>query len=415
MGFDEVIDAAAVIVTVSAIFAYINARFLRFPSTIGVMLIAITVSAFLWLLSVLGITNIQTEVFYALESLDFNETLFQGMLSFLLFAGALHTQLHVLAKHKWTVMGLATVGVVISTLLIGIFSFYLLQWMSCEIPIQWCLLFGALITPTDPIAVLATFERLSVDAGLEATIAGESLFNDGVGVVVFSVMLLLLQMPEDLTAVLVAELFFVEAIGGVALGLLLGWVSRYLLITVNSYKIEVLITLATVMGGYGLAEKLHTSGPMAVVVAGLIIGHVLHQRTLSDVERESIHKFWSLIDEVFNIALFSLLGLEILLIPFEWPWVVSSLLLIPFLLLARAISVGVPLGLSRLTSPKLPPHLLTVLIWGGLRGGISVALALSLPAGEFRDLLLTLTYIVVIFSIVVQGLSIGWLIRWLQR
>ena len=407
---NSIIDIAAILVSVSAVFAYINHRFVGLPTTIGVMVIAMLVSFSAYLLSLLGFGDFQNYATNLLEGIDFNRTLLHGMLSFLLFAGALHVDLSDLRKQKWLILSLATIGVCISTFLVGTITYYLLSALSCHLPYIYCLLFGALISPTDPIAVMATVKRLGVSKELETTIAGESLFNDGVGVVVFMVLLMLLLSPEQIDAAHVAVLFAEEALGGIVFGLVLGAIGYYLLNTIDNFKVEVLITLALVMGGYGFAMYLHTSGPIAVVVAGLITGSVLRERVMSARTRQSVDDFWELIDEILNVILFALIGLEMLIIPFEGEWFLAGVLLIFVVVAVRVVSVGVPIRLVGLKR-KMQPHLVKILTWGGLRGGISVALALSLPDGEFRDLVLFLTYIIVVFSIVVQGLTIGPLIK----
>ncbi len=407
---NSIIDIAAVLISVSALFAYINHRFIGLPTTIGVMVIAMSASLLIYLLSLLGLGDFHAQATHLLEGIDFNRTLLHGMLSFLLFAGALHVNLSDLRKQKWLILSLATIGVCISTFLVGTTTYYLLTALSCQLPYIYCLLFGALISPTDPIAVMATVKRLGVSKELETTIAGESLFNDGVGVVVFMVLLILLQSPGQIDATTVAILFVEEAIGGIVFGIVLGGLGYYLINTIDNHKVEVLITLALVMGGYGLAMYLHTSGPIAVVVAGLITGSVLRQHAMSDRSRQSVDYFWELIDEILNVILFALIGLEMLIIPYESQWFAAGLLLIGVVVAVRIISVGVPIRLIGLKT-KMQPHLVKILTWGGLRGGISVALALSLPDDDFRDLVLFLTYIIVVFSIVVQGLTIGPLIK----
>ncbi|MEM7358255.1 MAG: sodium:proton antiporter [Pseudomonadota bacterium] len=407
---DSIIDLAALLISVSALFAYVNHRFIGLPTTIGVMIIAMTASLLVYLTGQLGFTAFQDQVSTMLASIDFNKTLLHGMLSFLLFAGALHVNLNDLRQQKWLILSLATVGVTISTFLVGTVTYYLLELLSLQLPFLYCLLFGALISPTDPIAVMATVKRLGVSKELETTIAGESLFNDGVGVVVFVVLLMLLQTPDTLDAGQIVIVFLEEAVGGIIFGLVLGGIGYYLINTIDNYKVEVLITLALVMGGYGLAMYLHTSGPLAVVVAGLLTGNVLREHAMSDQTRQSIDDFWELIDEILNVILFALIGLELLIIPFELQWFWGGLLLIPIVLFVRVFSVGIPIRLIGLKQ-KVAPHLVKILVWGGLRGGISVALALSLPEGDARDLVLFLTYIVVVFSIIVQGLTIGPIIR----
>lgn len=411
---NNIIDIAAILISISALFAYINHRFIGLPTTIGVMIIAMLTSLFVYVLGLIGLGDFHSKATELLAGIDFNKTLLHGMLSFLLFAGALHVNLNDLRKQKWIIFSLATVGVVISTFLVGTATYYLLGLLSCHLPYLYCLLFGALISPTDPIAVMSTVKRLGVSKELETTIAGESLFNDGVGVVVFMVLLMLLQDPENISASQIAIVFAEEALGGIVFGLVLGALGYYLIGSIDNYKVEVLITLALVMGGYGLAMYLHTSGPIAVVIAGLLTGSVLRKHAMSERTRQSIDDFWELIDEILNVILFALIGLEMLIIPFEGQWFIGGLLLIAVVLLVRVVSVGLPIRLIGL-KVKMMPHLVKILVWGGLRGGISVALALSLPEGESRDLVLFITYVVVVFSIVVQGLTIGPFIRRMTR
>ncbi|MDG1904112.1 MAG: sodium:proton antiporter [Arenicella sp.] len=408
----SVIDLSAVLITISALFAYINHRFIGLPTTIGVMMVALIASVLVYVAGLLGWADVQNQATSMLGEIDFNQTLLHGMLSFLLFAGALHVNLTDLKKQGWVILSLATVGVVMSTFLVGTAAYYLLAALSYHLPYLYCLLFGALISPTDPIAVMATVKRLGVSKELETTIAGESLFNDGVGVVVFMVLLILLQQPESITPSHVAILFVEEAVGGLLLGTALGLLGYYLMRSIDNYKVEVLLSLAIVMGGYSLAVALHTSGPIAIVVAGLITGQVLRSEVLSDQTCRSLNEFWELVDEILNVVLFALIGLEVLIIPFEGQWFLASLFLIVIVIAIRFFSVGLPIRLiDWVTTRKLAPHLVKILTWGGLRGGISVALALSLPSGEYRDLILFLTYVIVVFSIVVQGLTIGPLIK----
>lgn len=402
----SIIDLAAILITISALFAYINHRFIGLPTTIGVMIVAMLASLLLYLVGLLGLSDVHVHAKVLLEGIDFNQTLMHGMLSFLLFAGALHVNLNDLRNQKWVILSLATVGVCLSTFVVGTATFYLLALLSCHLPYLYCLLFGALISPTDPIAVMATVKRLGVSKELETTIAGESLFNDGVGVVIFTVLLMLLQSDAELTAAHIGLVFLEEAIGGILFGLILGAIGYYLINTIDNFKVEVLITLALVMGGYGLAMALHTSGPIAMVVAGLITGNVLREHAMSEQTRDSIDQFWELIDEILNVILFALIGLEMLIIPFDAQWLLAGLLLIAVVLVSRFLCVGLPIQLIRLRT-TLSPNIVKILVWGGLRGGISVALALSLPSGEFRDLVLFLTYVIVVFSIVVQGLTLG--------
>jgi len=407
---NNIIDLAAILISVSALFAYINHRFIGLPTTIGVMIVAMLASLFIYMLGLLGFGDLHLQAKQLLGGIDFNRTLLNGMLSFLLFAGALHVNLDNLKDQKWVILSLATFGVCLSTFLVGTIAYYLLAALSCHLPYIYCLLFGALISPTDPIAVMATVKRLGVSKELETTIAGESLFNDGVGVVVFTVLVMLLQNPGDIDAAHVGLIFVEEAVGGIVFGLILGGLGYYLIKSIDNYKVEVLITLAIVMGGYGLAMSLHTSGPIAIVVAGLLTGNVLRQHAMSDQTRQSVDDFWELIDEMLNVILFALIGLEMLVIPFDGQWLFAGVALIAVVLMSRFVAVGIPIRLIALKI-KLAPNLVKILVWGGLRGGISVALALSLPEGDERDLVVFLTYIIVVFSIVVQGLSIGPFIR----
>lgn len=401
----SLIDIIAIVISLAAIFSYINHRTIRLPNTIGVMLIALVFSLLLLLVDqfVSGITRHALNI---LNNIDFNRTLMEGMLSFLLFAGALHVNLDDLAKQKWVIGSLATGGVLVSTFIIGSLSWMVFDLLGMDIGFGYCLLFGALISPTDPIAVLGILKKVGAPKSLETKITGESLFNDGVGVVVFIVLFGIVTGGQQIEVGNIAVLFVQEAIGGGVLGLLLGWLAYRMLQQVDNYQVEVLITLALVMGGYALAGALHLSGPIAMVVAGLLIGNHGRRLAMSDTTREHLDTFWELVDEVLNAVLFVLIGLEVLVLSFSGNTWLAAALLIPVVLLSRFVSVGIPVSLLRLRL-QFTPGAVRVLTWGGLRGGISVALALSLPFGVERDVILTVTYAVVIFSIVVQGLTIG--------
>lgn len=404
------LNIAAILVTVSALFSFINYRFIKLPTTIGLMLIALVVSLLLLAAGKLGLGELETQAKTLLSAIDFNQTLMQGMLSFLLFAGALHINLNDLAKQKWVISSLATFGILISTFLIGGFSYFLLDWLGVGLPLIYCLLFGSLISPTDPIAVLGILKSANAPKTLETKIAGESLFNDGVAVVVFIVLLGIAASGDEISAGHIALIFLEEAVGGVVFGLAIGWLTYQMLKQVDNYQVEVLLTLALVMGGYALASAIHVSGPIAVVVAGLLIGNHGRMFAMSEHSREHLDTFWELIDEILNAVLFVLIGLEVLVLPFTSDVLIAGLALIPLILAARFTSVGLTITLLRFRR-EFTPGVIKILTWGGLRGGISVALALSLPAGEARDVILAITYIVVIFSIVVQGLSIGRLVK----
>ncbi|KPK03904.1 MAG: sodium:proton antiporter [Betaproteobacteria bacterium SG8_39] len=406
----HLLDVVALLVSLTALLAYANHRLLRLPTTIGVMLIALLLSFALILAGELGY-GVEAWAERIVARIDFNEALMHGMLSFLLFAGALHVDLNDLARQKSIIATLATAGILLSTVLVGSALYLLLPLAGMALPYVWCLVFGALISPTDPIAVLGILKSAKVPRSLEVKVAGESLFNDGVGVVVFLVLLGIATRGGDVSATAVAGLFALEALGGVLLGLGLGMLTYGMLKSVDSYQVEVLLTLALVMGGYALATALHTSGPIAIVVAGLFIGNQGRRFAMSDTTREHLDTFWELVDEILNAVLFVLLGLEILVLSFRGEYLVAGLLTIPVVLLARWASVGLPV-LAMRRRRRFTPGAITVMTWGGLRGGISVALALSLPAGsEARELLIAMTYVVVVFSILVQGLSVGAVVR----
>lgn len=405
-----ILNLAAILVTLAAIFGYINHRYIRLPNTIGLMLIALVMSLSLIVMGYFGFTGIEHHAQQILSSIDFNTTLMHGMLSFLLFAGALHVNLEDLANQKWVVTILATLGVTLSTFLVGTAAWYVLGWLNVQLPYIYCLLFGALISPTDPIAVMGILKTAGAPKTLETKIAGESLFNDGVAVVIFMVLLTIATGDTEITPGYVALLFAEEAVGGIVFGLATGFLTYHLLKNANNYQVEILLTLALVMGGYALATAIHVSAPLAMVVAGLLIGNHGRQFAMSEYTREHLDTFWELVDEILNAVLFVLIGLELLVLTFIDDHLLASVIMIPTVIIARMISVGLPIGFLRFKR-TFSPHVVKILTWGGIRGGISVALALSLPAGPERELILSLTYVVVIFSITVQGLTIGKLVR----
>jgi len=399
----------ALLLTASAVFSYINHRFLKLPTVIGIMLVALVFSLGLNLLGPIGIL-LEHEVQEMLASIDFDETLLHGMLSFLLFAGALHVNLNDLSRQRGIIFVLATFGVVGATFLIGGISWITFGLIGLDIPFIYCLLFGALISPTDPIAVLGILKQSSAPKSLEAKIAGESLFNDGVAVVMFLVIARIAADGTEVSAGEVLLIFSQEAIGGLMFGLGAGGLTYWMLKSVDNYQVEVLLTLALVTGGYSLAEALHLSAPIAIVVAGLLIGNHGRVLAMSEKTRGHLDTFWELVDEILNAVLFVLIGLEVLALVFIQEYLLAGLIAIPIVLLARFVTVGIPITIMR-RFRNFTPKAIQILTWGGLRGGISVALALSLPAGEIRDTLVAVTYAVVVFSILVQGLTIGPLIR----
>jgi len=407
----KVLNIIAAVVSISAIFSYLNHRFIKLPTTIGLMIIALLFSLMLIVLNHFGVAELQGFARDALEELDFSQTLFHGMLSFLLFAGALHINLNDLAKQKWVIFLLATFGVVLSTFLVGAALYYCLLWLGMGIPFIYCLLFGALISPTDPIAVIGLLKSAEAPKSLSTKIAGESLFNDGIGVVIFLVILSLATSEQAFDASQVGLLFLKEAVGGIIFGLILGLLGFLLLKDIDNYQVEILITLAMVMGGYTLATAMHTSGPLAMVVAGLLIGNQGRVFAMSEKTRQHLDNFWELVDEFLNAILFVLIGLEIIVITFTGSALLAAVMAIPLVLLVRFISVGLPVSVLRKFRP-FTPHAIKIMTWGGLRGGISIALALSIPASAERDLILSMTYIIVIFSIIVQGLTVKKLVSY---
>ncbi len=401
----EILDLCALLLSLAAIFSYINFRFIKLPTTIGVMLIAMLLSVSLVILGHFGFEGIQNRATAVLEGIDFNKALMHGMLSFLLFSGALHVNLEDLARHKWIISILATFGVVISTFLVGGSAWIVFSLIGIKLPFIYCLLFGSLIAPTDPIAVIGILKKAGVPKSLETKITGESLFNDGVAVVVFLVIMGIAAGGHDVTAGHIFVLFAEEAIGGIFFGFAIGWLTYLMLKSVDNYQVEVLLTLALVMGGYSLAYTIHVSGPIAMVVAGIFIGNRGRLFAMSEKTREHLDSFWELMDEILNAVLFLLIGLEVLVLATKGSYLIAGLAMIPVVLLARFISVGLPVTFMRRIK-DFSPDAVKIMTWGGLRGGISVALALSIPSGPEREVLLTVTYIIVVFSILVQGLTI---------
>jgi CPA1 family monovalent cation:H+ antiporter len=401
----EVLDLCALLLSLAAIFSYINFRFIKLPTTIGVMLIAMLLSVSLVILGHFGFEGIQNKATAVLEGIDFNKALMHGMLSFLLFSGALHVNLEDLARHKWIISILATFGVVISTFIVGGSAWIVFSLIGIKLPFIYCLLFGSLIAPTDPIAVIGILKKAGVPKSLETKITGESLFNDGVAVVVFLVIMGIVAGGHDVTVGHIILLFVEEAIGGIVFGFAIGWLTYLMLKSVDNYQVEVLLTLALVMGGYSLAYTIHVSGPIAMVVAGIFIGNRGRLFAMSEKTREHLDSFWELMDEILNAVLFLLIGLEVLVITTKGSYLIAGMVMIPVVLLARFISVGLPVTFMRRIR-DFSPHAVKIMTWGGLRGGISVALALSIPSGPEREVLLTVTYIIVVFSILVQGLTI---------
>ena len=415
MTVDTIFNLVALLITLAAVFGYINHRWIKFPHTIGLVVVALAASIVVLLADALfPVLGLQAVVKRTLTDIDFEDTLMKGVLSFLLFAGALHVDLDSLIKRRWAISVLATVGIVTSTLIVAGMMFYGFGLFGFDVSFIYCLVFGSLISPTDPVAVLGILKEIDVPETLEAKIAGESLFNDGVGVVLFSVLVSIAAGSAGghgaLDAAGVAELFVVEAVGGVVLGLVAGYSAYRAMKTINQHTLEVLITLSLVMATYGIALQFHVSGPLAMVVAGLFIGNHGKRFAMSETTREHMETFWSLVDEVLNSLLFVAIGFEVVAVAVTGQSIGVALLAIPVVLFARWVSVATPMTLLSLRQ-EFTRGAIPVLTWGGLRGGISVALALSLPMSSVKPILLSTTYAVVIFSIVVQGLTIGRVVR----
>ena len=403
-------ETASLLVVASALFAWLNYHLIKLPTTIGIMVIALVFSLGMVLVGHFGPLDPAAIGAHWLKEIDFNTTLMDGMLSFLLFAGALHVDLQRLLKSRAIIALLATAGVLLSTAIIGFGSYFILGLMGIELSLMYCLLFGSLISPTDPVAVMSILKTAGAPKDLEVKIAGESLFNDGIAVVIFLALLGIASGDANADAAGIAKLFALEAGGGIVLGLACGALVYWMLADVDNYQVEVLLTLALVMGGYTLAHMLHVSGVLAMVIAGLLIGNHGRAKAMSETTREHLDTFWELIDEILNAVLFLLIGLEVMLVQFSSTILSAGIAMAILTLGSRFISVWLAttaLGVRTSIHPKLT----TLLTWGGLRGGISVALALGLPQGPMRETVLALTYVVVVSSILLQGLSIGKLIE----
>lgn len=406
-------DIMAILLMLTAMFGWINHALLKMPQTIGLLVMALTLSLALIALEVtFPSANIYNNAVSVIAQVDFESTVLNGLLAFLLFAGALHVDFAAMRSRLLPIAAMATGGVVISTLIVGCGFWWLSQAFGMPVSILWSLVFGALISPTDPVAVLSTIKRIKVPQSLEIIITGESLFNDGVGVVLFTLLLTAAvnaggENPDALEAL---KLFLVEAGGGVLLGLVFGYIAYRAMRAIDDYPVEVLISLALVTGTYALANRLHISGPIAVVVAGILVGNRGPVDALSEQTQRFLFGFWTLIDEVLNSVLFMLIGLEVLILRFSGSLLGLAVSAVPLILIARFVAVSLPvIGLKawiRFDKGTIP-----VLTWGGLRGGISVALALALPDSEVKTVILAATYAVVVFTIVVQGLTLSRLVR----
>lgn len=410
----ELYVSFSILIVIATIFSYINHRFLKLPSSIGIMVIAMIFSIGLVIIG--QITTQPLNDFYELvRHIDFTKMLMVGMLNFLLFAGAIHINLNDLKEQKIPIIVYSTLGVIISTAVVGAALYFLLDYllpmigMHLEIPFIYCLLFGALISPTDPIAVMSILKQAKVSKALETKVAGESLFNDGIAVVLFTVIFNIAQGIEhfDLSVVSISWLLLKEVAGGLLVGAGLGYLASYAIRTANDNKLSVMITLSVVMGGYLIASSMHISGPLTMVAAGLIIGHKKRQNKEHDAKSPNVlGTFWELIDDVMNTILFLFIGFELLLIPNLQNYWLTGVICIVVVLFARYISIKIPAMIIPFKE-KFSQGTIVILVWGGLRGGVSIALALSIPEGPYKPVIIGATYFVVVFSIIVQGLSIG--------
>ena len=408
------LQSFSIIFSLAAFFSFINYKWLKLPTTIGLMAMSLVTVAIIWMSK--GIFP-GFYIFFCdiVTNSDFKTLLFEGILSFLLFAGALHVNIEELAKEKWSVLLFATLGVLISTGIVGVMTYYAAQLIGVELSFLNALLFGALISPTDPIAVLAILKKTNIAKNLQVKIEGESLFNDGIGVVVFSGILLLsggsISPEESSVGVEIGSLFLEEAVGGIVYGAILGFIGYSCIKSIDDNpQLAVMISLAIAMGGYSIASILHVSGPLAMVVSGIIIGNKINVASNIGVTRKLLNNIWEILDDVLNGVLFVLIGLSIHLLKFEMTHLVLGFLAIAIVLIARFLSVLLPYSLLK-HSEKTSLKTVSVLSWGGLRGGISIALALSLTANSSSEIILYITYSVVLFSILVQGLSIGPLVK----
>jgi CPA1 family monovalent cation:H+ antiporter len=403
----ELYYSFSVLIVLASLFAYINLRYIKLPSAIGIMLMAIIASLLIRFAGSTFFPDTTVKIFKLVSELDFTEVLMGAMLNFLLFAGAIHVKFADLKKQRLPVLTFSTISVILSTFVIGGILYFIAPLLGVQLPFIYCLLFGALISPTDPIAVLGILRKAHVKKSLETKITGESLFNDGVAVVLFAVILQVAHTnAAEISLASISWLLAKEVIGGLLLGIVLGITASKAVKQIDDYIVSVLITLSVVMGGYLIARAFHISGPLTMVAAGLLMGNYGRKVMMSRVTEDYLTKFWELIDEILNAVLFLFIGFELLLIKdFSTYWQISVAAIF-IVLFARFISIWIP-SLIVPFNPKLSRASITMLVWGALRGGVSIALVISVPNADYKGLLLEMTYFVVVFSIVVQGLTIG--------
>ena len=395
--------ALIILICLSASFAYINQKFLKLPFVIGLFLLS-TILSLVVFSSKIWLNIPYPEIKQGIENAHIDKIILNILLGFLLFAGAMHTNWDNLKKQIKSIAIFSLFGVILSTLIIAVMFFGLSQILNLQIEFIYCLLFGALISPTDPIAVLGILTKANVPKKTEIKIVGESLFNDGVGVVLFIALLETIH-SGSFSISNFGILFLQEAVGGIIMGLLLGYILYILLKSIDHYETEILLTLAFVMGGYALCNFLHISGALAMVVTGLMVGNFRQEIAMSDVTKEYVHKFWELVDVILNAILFILMAFVLLVIDFKTNYIILGILSILIVLISRIFIVYFP----HLLFPKLlnlENKEAKIITWGGLRGGLSLALALSLPESETKNIIMVATYFCVLFSILVQGLTI---------
>lgn len=405
-------NISGIILGLVSLIGYINYRWVKLPDVIGMTAISLIMSVFA-VIEGSRLPILQTIAKTIVLSLNFPELIFHGFLGILLFAGSMHVNLSALKEQKIPVILLSTVGVILSTLMVATFSMVLLDFLKIPYSLTACMLFGAIISPTDPIAVLAVLKKVGVPESVETKIVGESLFNDGMAVVLFMSILTISHGGSDFNSHLVLSALLREIVGGLIFGMVAGYIGYRILKDVDSYQLEIITTLAMAIGGYAMAESLHVSAPLAVVVMGLFVGNQGTSIAMPDKTKEHLLPFWALLDELLNLILFALIGLEVMSIVFETKQVVAGLLIIPLVLIARAISVWAPLTITKVFG-TISPNTLKIMTWGGLRGGISVALAISLPTIPVKETIITMTYIVVVFSLLVQATTLGRFVKTLS-
>jgi len=397
----------AIILSLAVFINYVNHRFIKKQPTLIILLTSFGLSLVLLILDKLGFHNITQNASQFISRLNFREIMMNFMLGLFLFAGSLTIDISRLKKQKWDIIVLATITTILSTFIIGWTLYYLLKWIHLPLAFPYCLLFGALISPTDTIAILGFFKQYKGPKKLSLAVVGEALFNDCVGLVLFVVIYYLAFSNQPITVTLMSELFLFHTLGGIAFGLWLSWVAYLLMKPIDDYKTEILLTLALVTGGYTLAEAMRVSGPLAMVTVGIFIAN---NKSLLRNTRELVEGFWEIIDDLLNAILFLLIGFEVLVIPFSWWQIVAALCMIPIVLAARFLSVVIPMSFLKVWR-RYPPYSIRIMTWGALRGGLAIALALAIPDGKIRDLILPITYGVVIFSILVQGSTVKFLIK----